>query len=229
MPKAILFDLDNTLIDKNQAHLRYCQEFAERFLRHWPKVSREEAIRDMVQQDDFGYAPRERYFRWMAERFSSGTLTAVELWEDYQSRLPSYFSRNEAICELLGRLSETYRLAIVSNGSSRNQRRKLMQSGLTEMCSVVLISGEVGVEKPDPAMFRLALDALDCDAERALFVGDDPDRDIAGAARVGLETCWVALARSLDILTVRPTFHIETVLGLETQVLHECQGIDRNA
>jgi putative hydrolase of the HAD superfamily len=183
----------------------------------------------MVRQDDSGYAPRETYFRWVAERFGSGTLAAAELWEDYQSKLPLYISRNEAICELLGRLAATYRLAIVSNGSSRNQRRKLMQTGLAEICSVVLISGETGVEKPDPAMFRLALDALDCDAESALFVGDDPDRDIAGASRAGLMTCWVALGRSLDALTVKPTFHIKTILELETLVLHERQGIDRHA
>lgn len=215
MPVAVLMDLDNTLIDRSAAHLRYCRQFAERHLADWPPSDKHQAVREMVERDHFGYTPRDDYFQWMADRFGRGTLGPEELWQDYQSRLPLSFSVNQAVCDLLGRLSRWYRLAIVSNGSSRNQRSKLARTGLAGLCSQVVISGEVGLEKPHPAIFQLALSSLGCEAGDALFVGDDPHGDIAGAAQVGMQTCWIRLGRSDGELSVPPTFQIETILELE--------------
>lgn len=229
MPVALLFDLDNTLIDRTAAHLRYCRDFADRFFIDRDVSDREEAVQEMVERDDFGYASREQYFEWLTERFASGILTSAELWQDYQTRLPGCFRKNPAILDLVERLAAKYRLAIVSNGSSRNQRRKLAQTGLMKRFSRVFISGEVGVEKPNPVIFQLALDALDCDAGNALFIGDDPHRDIAGAAQVGVKTCWIRMGRPLAELPVQPTYDIETVLDLENVLIHECKGTNQHA
>ena len=89
---------------------------------------------------------------------------------------------------------------IVTNGGSRTQRPKLEQLGLTELFKPenILVSGELGVWKPDAELFRLAAKRAGCHPRECLFVGDDPVRDIEGAAAVGMQTCWVRMERDTD-------------------------------
>ncbi len=95
--------------------------------------------------------------------------------------------------ELLARLAPRYRLAVVSNGGAR-QREKLARAGLERAFAAerVVISSEVGAEKPDPRIFARALAALGLAEGEVLHVGDDPVRDILGAQRAGLRSCWLA-------------------------------------
>ncbi len=83
------------------------------------------------------------------------------------------------------------RLAVVTNGTEEHQRAKLDASGLTGLFDAVVTSGAVGASKPDPAIFRVALDAVGCDAADAVMVGDNPLRDIAGAQQAGLRGVWI--------------------------------------
>lgn len=219
MPKSVLLDLDNTLIDRSTAHLRYCEQFADCFLSDWSPSDRKSAMEMMVEYDQMGYRPRDEYFQWLARQFGRGRSSPEELWHDYQNTMPNFVTRNHAVCRLVSRLAERYSIAIVSNGSSRNQRRKWLQSGLHRVCSAVVISGEVGFEKPHPAIFQAALDALKCKASDALFVGDDPEKDIGGAAKMGMETCWIRFGLREKTCPVSPTYQIETILELETILL----------
>lgn len=214
MLKSVLFDLDNTLIDRSAAHRRYCENFADRFLPDWPLSDRQSAIRQMVEHDQMGYTPRPDYFQWLSRLFGGGRFSAEQLWQDYQDRLPRYIPKNQAICGLVSRLAECYSIAIVTNGSQRNQRRKLKQAGLHRVCARVVISGEAGFEKPHPAIFQIAMDAVKCPPGEVLFVGDDPQNDIRGAAQMGMKTCWIRLGRQDTLLPVRADYQIETLLEL---------------
>ena len=78
------------------------------------------------------------------------------------------------------------RLGIVSNSDGRVEEA-LTASGLRDLFDVVIDSGLVGVEKPDPAIFRAALDALDVRPEEALYVGDLYEVDVIGARAAGIE------------------------------------------
>src|SRR5690606_13289807 len=98
---AVLLDLDNTLIDRSAAHLRYCRWFTERFLTSWTPAARQNAIRQMVEMDRLGYTPREEFFQWLARRFGSAEMCPAELWHDYQTRLPLYCPPNKAVCEMV--------------------------------------------------------------------------------------------------------------------------------
>lgn len=98
---------------------------------------------------------------------------------------------NDAILAMVKRLATRCRLGLVTNGGSESQREKLRRAGLSELFSVVCISGESGFPKPAPQMFRSALAALDCSPSDAMFVGDSLNCDIQGAAAIGMRTCWV--------------------------------------
>ena len=78
------------------------------------------------------------------------------------------------------------RLAVVSNSDGRVEEA-LTAAGIRDRFEVVLDSALVGVEKPDPAIFRAALAALGVSPEEALYVGDLYDVDVVGARGAGIE------------------------------------------
>ena len=93
------------------------------------------------------------------------------------------------------------RLAVVSNTwpeSARLVRLELAELGVATRVDAVVLSGEVGARKPDPAIFRRALDELAVDAAHALFVGDRLIDDVEGAAGVGMTTVQALWFRADD-------------------------------
>jgi 2-haloalkanoic acid dehalogenase type II len=82
-------------------------------------------------------------------------------------------------------------LAVVTNGTERHQRGKLASAGLTGMFAAVVTSEAAGASKPDPRIFRIALDAVGCEPGDAAMVGDNPLRDVAGAQQAGLRGIWI--------------------------------------
>lgn len=88
-------------------------------------------------------------------------------------------------------LRGTYRLAIVTNGVPDLQREKLQGANLAQYFDAVIISGEVGIGKPEPHIFEIALDKLAVYPEMAVMVGDSLNRDIIGAQQAGLRGIWI--------------------------------------
>lgn len=94
--------------------------------------------------------------------------------------------------EALGLLGRRHKLGLVSNFDHGPAcRRLLARVGLTEVFEAVVISDELGWRKPHPRPFEAALEALGVEAGEALFVGDSPSDDLAGAAACGLTTAWI--------------------------------------
>ena len=83
------------------------------------------------------------------------------------------------------------RLGLITNGPADVQRAKIELLELAPLVDFALISGELGIEKPDPAIFREALRRGEADPEEAIFVGDSPDHDVAGAHAAGIRAVWM--------------------------------------
>ena len=93
---------------------------------------------------------------------------------------------------VLRSMSSKVPLLLLSNGIASVQRRRINRSGIGMYFKDILISAEVGLAKPDPAIFALAIERLQCRKERILCVGDGPSSDIRGGRAAGLDTCWYA-------------------------------------
>lgn len=85
----------------------------------------------------------------------------------------------------LDRLAGRFRLAVISN-FDRRLRLVLEELGVAAKFEQIFISSEIGCEKPHPGIFQRALDVMGVEAGRCLHVGDDPERDWAGAAAAGI-------------------------------------------
>ena len=94
--------------------------------------------------------------------------------------------------EMVARAASVGPVALVTNGPPDVQRLKLDQTGLAGHFSAVLISGELGLGKPDPAIFHRAVGSLGADPLESVMVGDSWERDIEGALAAGLRAIWIS-------------------------------------
>ncbi len=145
-----------------------------RALRDWSPSYRREAWRLALADQE---VDDSRLADELAERFGMERRARHEVFAD--------------VAAALGRLKESHALALVTNGAACLQREKLAASGLGDYFEVVVVSADLGVAKPDAAVFEHALSRLDVDADHAVMVGDSLSKDVDGALAAGLGAIWV--------------------------------------
>jgi putative hydrolase of the HAD superfamily len=107
-----------------------------------------------------------------------------ELWDEFVQ--PGVWELYPETHQVLSALKPRFRLGVVSNFDSR-LRQILPQLGIGEFFEELVLSSEVGAEKPSPFIYEEALRRFDVRAEEALHVGDEPEADWRGAAAAGLQ------------------------------------------
>ena len=91
---------------------------------------------------------------------------------------------------VLDELSKMYKLGIIANQSAGSEQR-LTDWDISKYFDLVIASTEEGIEKPNPEIFRIALERANCLPENAVMVGDRIDNDILPAKKLGIKTVWV--------------------------------------
>jgi putative hydrolase of the HAD superfamily len=123
--------------------------------------------------------------------FGLDTALAAHLERDFSMRyLASCNATPDTIDTLRLLKAHGLRVGVITNGAARIQTEKLLALGLSDYFDAVLISEVEGVRKPDPAIFRRALEKCQVRAHEAVFVGDNPEADVLGALGAGLQPIW---------------------------------------
>jgi putative hydrolase of the HAD superfamily len=189
--RSIFFDLDNTLLDRDAAWKTYWSKF----IQQQPEIfgpDMQAVLERIIHEDQHGWTNRPALFSWMVESFPKLNRSPKELWEQCGKELGKLAAPYPGATELLASLKTVYSLVLVTNGNSSVQRMKLLNSGFSSYFDHVFVSGEVGHDKPDPRIFAAALKSANYPPNQILFVGDDPVKDIWGAANAGMKTCWIS-------------------------------------
>ena len=117
--------------------------------------------------------------------------SAETLCDAYVEQLGCHAELLPGAMALMEALHGKVKIALVSNGVSRIQRGRLSRCPFTPLLDAVIISEEVGVRKPDPAMLRVAMEALGCtDIRQAVMIGDSLTADIAAAVNAGMDSVF---------------------------------------
>jgi 2-haloacid dehalogenase len=121
---------------------------------------------------------------------------------------------------LLERFKHKIGLVLLTNGFADVQRARIARLGLEDTFDHVVISEEIGIAKPDCAIFETALKRMGHpDKHSVLIVGDSLSSDIAGGSRVGIDTCWFNPEHHPNETGVEPTYEISHLSELAERLI----------
>lgn len=133
----------------------------------------------------------ERWRRTLATRqFEVLTAICEELERTYLDILASCTNEINGVNECLGNLAKEALIGVISNGFSDTQYKKIKNSGLDKFVARMVISDEIGINKPDSRIFDYAISETGCSAP-FLMIGDNVETDIYGALKAGWEAIWI--------------------------------------
>lgn len=187
--KAIFFDFDDTLQSRKGAYRLYCESFLSKY---FPNISEEERLRkldEMEQHVDGGYKDREIYFPEMIDLWQWDTHPPMqELYDSFNYDFGKHVVMLEGAIDVLKEIkNKGYILGCITNGVSSLQNIKLDTAGIRDLFDVVVVSGDIGIYKPDRRIFDYAIQLAGVKNEESLYVGDHPINDIQGALGAGMQ------------------------------------------
>ena len=192
-PALVLFDLDDTLCDYSGARSgRLRGAFGGAF----EAAGTEHVDLDAVIAESIAIHPHgSDHFPQILARYGvSDPELAMEArrWFHRNRFLGlRLFPEAPEILHQIRELAGVHRIGLVTNGPAEVQREKIALLDLWREIDFAVISGEVGVEKPDPAIFARALALGGVTAEAAIYIGDSPEYDMDGAHAAGIARIWL--------------------------------------
>ncbi len=199
--RAVIFDLDDTItdfasaadaafmsafsaiceehgVDVGELHARYMELFEEYYTLH---------LEGHITLEEFRVYRFSRAFELVGLPVDDHFLDlTVDFLFYYDHELETF----PGACDVLKELDQRYPLGLITNGPTDPQWRKINKFNLSEIFEVILVSGQLGIAKPDPRIFDVALEGLRVAPEDAIMVGNSLQHDHQGAINAGIRFVW---------------------------------------
>ena len=167
----LFFDVGSTLINENKAY--------------------EARIKSAIAGKDISY---QEFYDKMLSYFRKNKKGDLEALSFYGLERPAWRTDLESLYpqtkEILEQLRQEYKLGIIANQLPGLEQR-LKAFGILEYFDAIFSSADLELAKPDPAIFKLALQKTNCLPHQAIMIGDRLDNDIVPAKRIGMKTIWI--------------------------------------
>ncbi|PGY11518.1 HAD family hydrolase [Bacillus cereus] len=187
----MLFDLDDTLLDRDMAVDKLFSIILEKFY----EDVKQHAVKNIMLQKfkeydkkSYGHSDKvmvlEAFFNEFPSKYRLPRNSIQDFWNN---NFPKCFSINQST---INTIKLHVKVGIITNGSTQRQKAKIINTNLNRHFDTIIISEETGFSKPDKRIFELALKKLNVQPEDVLFVGDDLEKDIAGCQNVNIKGIW---------------------------------------
>jgi putative hydrolase of the HAD superfamily len=221
--KAVIFDLDNTLVDFMKMKREAVEAAARAMVDNGLEMSVEETIARLFEvYDKAGIENQEVFDLFMQEKFGriDHRLLAAGIVAYRRAREAHMVLYPHVKMTLMQLIRRGYKLAVLSDAPARQAWLRLAGLNLLHYFDTVITHDDTGEWKPHPAPFRKVLEVLELEPRQVMMVGDWPDRDIAGARDVGIRTALAIYGSEFDIHDSGADFELESVEEL-LDVLNE--------
>lgn len=227
--EVLFIDLDNTLYDFSgnsdeayravyalmeydrwfDSYEHYYSIFEEYNLKLWALYAKGEISKEYLNAERYAHPLR-------VVGVPEAEVLGARFWNEAMQRLPLGNRLMPHAREALEYLRPRYRMYILSNGFAELQARKMKSAGIAHYFDGVVLSEDIGINKPHPAIFEHALRMADVSEEKALMIGDNYEVDIEGALAVGIDQVFYNVGNiTLPPGKPMPTYTILSLLELK--------------
>ncbi|MGR3764618.1 HAD family hydrolase [Rossellomorea sp. NS-SX7] len=188
--KAILFDLDETLLNREHSLLNFISDQYDRIFIDYV-VNKEEFCSKFIEWDQRGYVWKDVVYEKLIEYFDLNHFCTQDLVVDYLSNFARHATPFPGLHHVLSTLKrEGYSLGLITNGREDLQTSSIEGLQIESYFDIILISESFGAKKPDISIFTHALRHLGVEPANAVYVGDHPINDVEASIRCGMTGVW---------------------------------------
>jgi putative hydrolase of the HAD superfamily len=189
--KAVFFDLDGTLLDRDAS----VKEFAvQQYQRHYRKLSHiPQAVftNRFIELDARGYLWKDKVYQQLEAEFTFKGTNAEDLLRDYLDYFHQTLVPFPNLAETLSKLRSMHlKMGIITNGRWDFQHASIRGLYIEDYFDVIAVSEREGISKPDRRIFQRAMARLGVMPYESVFVGDHPVNDIEASQLCGMEAVW---------------------------------------
>ncbi|MEE3947257.1 HAD family hydrolase [Bacillus wiedmannii] len=219
--KAMLFDLDDTLLDRDKAVDKLFLFVLEKCYEDVSDTVKNNMLQKFKEYDkrEYGISDKaivlESLFNEFAPKYRLPHNYIQDFWNE---NFPKCFSIDQSTIHFLNHIKRHFKIGIITNGSTHRQKAKIINTNLNNYFDTIIISEEVGLSKPDKRIFELALNKLNVQPENTLFVGDDLEKDIAGCQNANIKGIWFNPHRITNKTEIKTYSEIDTLDSLLSYV-----------
>ncbi len=212
---AIFIDADNTVFDfdrtANQAMIRtlgsYALPHTTESMKHYQSINA--ACWRLYDEGEIqsNQINPMRWSRWLEVIDHPDKIDAEALAVHYEESLSLQCEVETGAEELMTYLFSKYPVHVITNGLQKVQDHRWRLAGWDDQLHGITVSSVVGVKKPQPEIYQMAMKAVGVtDASRCLMIGDSLQADIEGAQAIGMKACWYQRNGAVNDTDIKPDY-----------------------
>lgn len=191
MIKAILFDLDGTILDRKSSLIKFIDYQYEKFMGYLNHIDKNTFKSKFIELDQNGYVWKDKVYAQLIDIFNITGLNVDDLLDDYIHNFCEQCLPYPNLKDTLDILSSNnYKLGIITNGKYPFQYHNIKSLKIEQYMDVILVSEKEEIKKPNPLIFKRAANKLDVDLCECLFVGDSFKNDYEASKTSGMHSIY---------------------------------------
>ncbi|WP_216827350.1 HAD family hydrolase [Alkalihalobacterium elongatum] len=191
MIKAAIFDLDGTLLNRDESVKIFINRQYDRLNKKLGHIPKDKYVTRFIELDKRGYVWKDKVYQQLVDEFNIARLSWEELLQDYIGEFKHSCVPFTNLIQMLEELkSSNFLLGIITNGYGRFQMDNIEALGIKNYFDVILVSEWEGIKKPEREIFDRAVKKLDVSPYESIFVGDHPVNDVKAAQSAGFKAIW---------------------------------------
>jgi HAD superfamily hydrolase (TIGR01549 family) len=198
--KAILFDIDDTLYDREKNQPMVLDKIIERLPHIFGNLGKKQILEAFLESDRISTRDwegglhhddiRDYRSKIFLKALNLPLYHADTITKVYLQEYPFINAPVDGAVKLVKKTSRLFKIGVISNSLPDVQYQKIDTLGLGGYFSCVVLAMEVGLKKPDPRIFLYAAEKLEVKPGECLYIGDNFVNDVIGAKEAGMVSCW---------------------------------------